>query len=145
MNEFIEQRIITAVRRLLTGRVNELLSKTEYAIPLVEFGGYEGTNVVAPVITLGSCESTEKERIIRLDAYSLVIGVTFAETSESELYCYAFAGTISRAFYDNPTLGGVVDRAFVTSKKITPPKKKNCGGEWELTVTLRITVEGIQK
>ena len=68
MNEFIESRIIGAVRGVLTGRVNEILGKAEYFIPLVEFGDYVPSNAVAPVIMLSSCEMSEKERIIRIDA-----------------------------------------------------------------------------
>jgi hypothetical protein len=141
MNDFIEQRIVEAVRELLTGRVNELLGGIHYSVPLIEFGNYSGGNVVIPVIGLSTCERTEKERIIRLDAYSLAIVLTLPETLESELFCYAYSGAISRAVFDNPTLDGIVDRAVIIGKKYVPPKKINCGQGWELVITLRITVE----
>ena len=83
----------------------------------------------------------EKERIIRQDAYSLSIGFSFPETSESELHCYAYAGAVGRAIYDNPTLGGVVDRAVITSKVFKFPKKSNCGGDWGLVIGLRVTID----
>jgi hypothetical protein len=145
MKNFIEQQIITAVRELLSGKVNELLGETESIIPLIEFGEYRSGSAVVPVITLASCERTEKERIIFLDAYSLTITFNLEEKPESELYCYAYSGAVSRALYDDPTLGGVADRAVITGKKYVPPKKANCGQGWELNISLRITVEGMAK
>jgi hypothetical protein len=48
------------------------------------------------------------------------------------------------ALKENPTLGGVVDRAGVTGKKYTPPKKPHCGEGWGITITLRVMVEEIK-
>jgi hypothetical protein len=39
---YIEEKILNSVKKLLTGRVNELLGETEYPIPPVEFGNYRG-------------------------------------------------------------------------------------------------------
>jgi hypothetical protein len=145
MSDFIEQRIIEAVQGLLTGRVNELLGDIHNDVPLIEFGNYSSGNVVVPSVGLTSCEQSEKERIIRLDAYTLTIVLTLPETLESEMFCYAYSGAVSRAVHDNPTLCGVVDRAVVTGKKYVQPRKENCGQGWELVITMRITVEGIGK
>lgn len=141
-NDFIEQRIIGAVRGLLTGRVNEIVSESQYAVPVIEFGDYCGASVIVPVITLAACECSEKERIIRLDAYSLTVSISLPDTPEGELYCYAYSGAVGRAFWENPTIGGIADRAVVTGKKYLPPKKLNYGEGWELIITLRVTVEG---
>jgi len=141
MNDFIEMRIIGAVKELLAGRVNELLRESEFTIPVIEFGGYCGSSVVTPEITLASCERTEKERVIRLDAYSLVVSFSLPEMPESELCCYAYAGAVGKAVYDNPTLGGVADRAVVVGKKFIPPKNAPCGDGWEVVLTIRLTVE----
>jgi len=149
MNEnralYIEETIIKAVKQLLTGWVNEILREAEIAIPIIEFGSCGCGDVVAPVIFLNSCEKSEKERIIKLDAYSLTITLSLPETPESELFCYAYSGAVGRAFYDDPTLGGVVDRAVITGKKYNPPKNPNCGEVWELIVTLRVTVERMKE
>ena len=142
-NEFIEQRIINAVRGLLTGRVNELLREAQFTIPLVEFGDYSGDNSVVPVITLASCERTEKERIIQLDIYSMTVSITFPEGAEGELYCYAYSGAFGRAIYDDPTLGGVTERTVSTTRLYIQPKKQHCGEGWRLQITLRIVVEGM--
>ena len=69
-NEIVEMRIIYAVRKLLTERVNELLGKVQYAVPIVEIGNYGGASVIVPDVFFASCERSEKERIIKLDAYS---------------------------------------------------------------------------
>ena len=141
MNDFIEMRIIGAVKELLAGRVNELLRESEFIIPVIEFGGYCGSSVVTPEITLASCERTEKERVIRLDAYSLVVSFSLPEMPESELCCYAYAGAVGKAVFDNPTLGGIVDRAVVVGKKFIPPKKPHCGDGWKVIITIRLAVE----
>ena len=60
MNDFVETRIIGAVRKILTDRVNELLGDMEHPVPLIEFGEFAGGGVVVPVIALSVCERTEK-------------------------------------------------------------------------------------
>ena len=157
MKDFIEQQIITAVREILTGRINQMLRDSQFPVPLVEFGdyaegnlgsveprrGFLGGSAVVPVVALSSCERTEKERIIRVEAYSVTITFSLPETPESELHCYAYSGAVSRAIHDNPSLGGIADRAVITGKKYLSPKKPNCGDGWQLVISMRITVEGI--
>ena len=142
-NVFVEQKIISVVREILTGCINEMLRDTRHHVPTVEFGDYFDGSAVVPTVTLSSCERTEKERIIRLDAYSLTITFSMPETPESELNCYTYSGAVSRAIYDNPTLSGTADRAIITGKKYLSPKKPNCGDGWQLVISLRITVENL--
>ena len=144
MKDFIETRIIDAIRGLLTGKVNERIRQSQFSIPIIEFGDYGCGYAVTPVITLNACECTEKERIIRLDAYSLIITFTLPESPESELYCYAYSGAVSRAVYDDPTLGGIAERVVISGRKYLPPKKPYCGEEWQLIISLRITVSNEQ-
>jgi hypothetical protein len=143
---FIEEIIINSLKFLLAGRVNELLGEMEYPMPPVEFGAYRGGSVVSPVIALSACERSEKERIIRLDAYTLT--VTFAvpehpsdQRSVGERNCYAYAASVATALGENPTLGGAVDRAVLAGKKYSPPKHPGTGEGWEVILTLRVTVE----
>jgi len=138
---YTEEAIIGAVKSLLAGRVNEFLNDIEFHIPPIEFGEYRGGDVVVPVISLSGCEKTEKERIIRLDVYSLTIIFTMPETEDSELFCYAYASAVCKAIELNPTLGGIADRAVVVGKKYIEPKVPNCGMDWEMVISLRITVE----
>ena len=144
MKEFIEQRIIGAVRKLLTGRVNEILRDEEFNTPIIEFADYQGDSYVVPVVALASCEKSEKERIIGIDAYSLTITFSLPESFEAESQCYAYAGAVCMALKENPTLGRVVDRARVTGEKYTPPKKPHCGEGWQVIISLRVTVEEIK-
>jgi len=141
--EMIEQRILGAVRKLLTGRVNELLNKMQYAIPLIEFTSYQGGAVIVPAICLSTCERNEKERIVLLDAYSLTISFDVPETPESDFFCYAYAAAVCKAMGEDPTLGGVADRAVVTGRKYISPEKLKCGENWKAVITLRITIEGV--
>ena len=127
---------------LLVGRVNELLGEMEFAVPAVEFGEYAGGSAVVPVINLSTCERSEKERIIRLDAYSLIVTFSVPETPESELHCYAYAAAVEKALGENPALDGTASRAVLVGKKYAPPKKAHCGDGWEVILTLRVTVEG---
>jgi hypothetical protein len=140
---FIEENIVNSVKKLLSGRVNELLGETEYPIPPVEFGSYQGGSVVSPVITLSACERSEKERIIRLDAYTLTITFAVPEYPAGERNCYAYTSSVAAALLENPTLGGISDRAVLTGKKYAPPKQSGTGEGWEVVLTLRIIVEGM--
>jgi len=142
---FIEQRIINAVKKLLSGKFNDYLRLLDFQIPFVEFGIFRGVNVVAPLISISSCEQTEKERIVKQDIYSLTVAFPVLDCVESELFCFAYADAFYKALGDDVTLGGVVDRAVVTAKKYVPPKKINCGMDWEVVLTLKITVEGLNK
>jgi hypothetical protein len=138
---FIEEKLLNSVKKLLSGRVNELLGETEYPIPPVEFGAYLGGSAVVPVVALSTCERSEKERIIRLDAYTLTIAFTVPESPDGERNCYAYAGAVATALGENPTLSGVADRAVLAGKKYVPPKHSGTGGNWEAVLTLRLTVQ----
>jgi len=144
-NIFIEQQIIEAVRGLLAGRVNEILNSRQGLIPLFEISDYKGMTAVVPVVALASCERTEKERIIKLDAYSLTITLNVPENADSELFCYGYTAAVCKALRENPTLGGIADRVIVSGRKYVPPKAVNCGQEWQVIITLRITIEGMEK
>ncbi len=138
---YTEEKIISAVKQLLSGRVNELLGEVLLHIPLVEFSDYEGRDVIVPVVELSACEQFEKERIIRLDAYSMTITFSVPDSEESELYCYAYSGSVRKAVDEDVTLGGVVDKAVITGKKYIRPKVANCGDDWQVIVSLRLTNE----
>jgi hypothetical protein len=143
---FIEEILLNSVKKLLTGRVNELLAETEYPIPLIEFGGCRGGSAVVgacrPATALSTCERSEKERIIRLDAYTLAITFTVPEHPDGERNCYAYAGAVAAALLDNPTVGGIASRAELTGETYAPPKQSGAGGDWGVTLTLRLIVEG---
>jgi len=141
MTYYIEENIINSVKKLLSGQVNELLENTELYVPPLEFTNYRGASAIVPEIALSACEQSEKERIIQQDAYSLTITLSIPETPESERQCYAYAGAVTRAFHEDPSLGGVVDRTVITGKKYNSPKKPNFGQDWEVVFTLRLTVE----
>ncbi|AEF84767.1 hypothetical protein TREPR_2185 [Treponema primitia ZAS-2] len=143
MSDFIEQKILTAFEKLLTGRVNELLQKYEFRIAPIEFNAPAGVGTIAPVLRLYECERPEKERIVQIDAYTLTIRLTIPETADSERDAYAYAAAIGTALAEDPTLGGVTDRAVLTGKKYVPPKTAFNGEGWEAVFTLRLTVEGM--
>jgi hypothetical protein len=139
---FIEEILLNSVEKMLSGRVNELLGEIEYPIPAIELGSYRGGSAVVPVIVLSTCERSEKERIIRLDAYTLTIAFTVPEYPEGERNCDAYAGAVAAALEEDPTLGGIASRAVLTGKKYSPPKQNGSGGDWGVILTLRVTLEG---
>jgi hypothetical protein len=138
--QFIEERIIHGVYLLLTQRVNQLLEEMEFPVPPVEFGNYRGGSAVVPVIVLSACERTEKERIIRLDAYTLTITFSLPETPGNEVCVYAYAAAVDRALAEDPALGGIAERAVLTGKQYVEPKTPHCGDCWNVVLTLRISV-----
>jgi hypothetical protein len=138
---YIEESIVGGVKALLVGRVNELLEETGFFIPLVEFGNCRGGSVVVPVVVLAACKRSEKERIVQADAYTLTVAFAAPEQPEGERNCYAYAAAVATALGEDPTLGGVVDRAELTGKKYAPPQHAGTGGERSLTLTLRLTIE----
>ena len=141
--DLIEIQILEKIRGLLKNRVNEILEQRQFLIPLFELSEFKGRSAVVPVVAILNCERTEKERIIQQDAYSLTISFSVHETEESEVYCYAYCTAVCKAIGENPTLDGIVDRIIVLGKKVMPPKKANCGMDWEVIISLRITVEGM--
>jgi hypothetical protein len=140
---YVEEAITGAVKRLLAGRVNEILADAEFPVPPVEFGGFGGGSAVAPGIVLSTCERNEKERVIRLDAYSLTITFSVPENPDGELLCYAYSAAVDQALGEDPALGGAASRAVLIGKKYVPPKKPHCGDGWEVILTLRVVTEGM--
>jgi hypothetical protein len=138
---FIKENIINSVKKLLSRRVNELLEETEYPIPPIEFGKYRGGSAVVPAIALSACERSEKERVIRLDAYTLTIAFTVPEHPAGERNCYAYAAFVAAALGEDPTLGGVVDRAELTGKRYSPPKHPGAGADWGVELKIHILVD----
>jgi hypothetical protein len=45
-------------------------------------------------------------------------------------------------FKEDPALDGVIDRAELTGKKYSLPKYAGTEADWEVTLTLRLIVEG---
>ena len=133
---------MNAIRGLLTGRVNEILREMKFNIPAIELGDYEGGDAVVPVVLLNSCESTEKERLLRWDAYNVSIFFQIAENPDAELYCYAYSFAISLALLENITLHGLAQGVATKSKTYGQPKRKGCGEGWKLTLNLRVMVDG---
>jgi hypothetical protein len=64
---------------------------------------YRGGSAVVSVIGLSTCERSEKERIVRLDAYTLIISFSLPETPENEVCGCAYA--IDRTLAEDSVLG----------------------------------------
>jgi hypothetical protein len=140
----MEEIILNSVKSLLSGRVNEVLGEAEFLIPPVEFthkpnGGYYAVN---PELTIATCERSEKDRIVLLDAYKVTITFTIPEQN-GERNCYVYAGAVDRALREDPALGGLVDYALLVKKEYKAPKHPGTGEGWKAVLTLRITAEGL--
>ena len=140
---FVEQEILSALRSLLTGRVNEILAELEPPLPPVEMGAYRGEAAVVPAIALSTCERTEKDRIINMDAYSVSISFSVPDMPESDMRCYAYAAAVEKAIMEDPSLGGAASRAVLAEKRYRAPKTPHCGDHWELVLNLRVVAEGL--
>jgi hypothetical protein len=93
-----------------------------------------------PIIRLSTCERTEKERIIRLDAYTLTITFAVPESPDGELFCYAYAAAVDRALWEDPALGDAAERAVLTGKNYIEPKTPQCGDCCNVVLTLHVSV-----
>ena len=140
---FIEEEIEGALLRLLDEPVNYFLQEMELNAPPLDVCGKPGGEAVYPDVFLSECERTEKERIIRIDAYSVSITFPVPDSEEADVYCFAYAAAFEKALDTNPTLGGLVNRAVLTGKKYTRPKKPGCGEEWKLVLSVRVSVERV--
>jgi hypothetical protein len=114
----------------------------EYPLPLIEFNPLIGGGSVFPEIRLVECERSEKDRIVQMDAYSLTVAFTLPDP-EGERNSYAYATAVGLAVGEDPTLGGIVDRAVLTGKKYVRPKMAHSGEGWGVVLSFRITVEGM--
>lgn len=144
MKNVIEIQILEAVKKLVSGRVNEIINDWQENLPVIEFGNYQSANVITPVIALVSCEKTEKDRIIRLDCYTLTISFSITDTDDNECNCYVMVAAIIRAFCEDPTLGGAVNRIEIIGAKYMHPKKQGYGESCDVSINVKITVEGIE-
>jgi hypothetical protein len=140
---FIEEEIEGRFLRLLDEPVNDFLQEMELKTPPLDVCGKPGGDAVYPDVFLSECERTEKERIIRIDAYAVAITFPVPDREEADVYCYAYAAAFEKALDVNPTLGGMVNRVVLTGKKYIRPKKPGCGEEWKLVLTLRVTIEKV--
>jgi hypothetical protein len=134
MSLFIEETLLKSVREMLAGPVCELLAETELNVLALED--------VCPSVKLVQCERSEKERLIRLDAYALTVSLFVPDGEEAERLAYGYAWAVDTALSDDQTLGGVVEHAVITGKKYDPPKYPHCGDGWQVMLSLHITVAG---
>jgi hypothetical protein len=139
---YIEESIVNSLKSVLLGRVNELLGEAEFLIPPIEFthtpnGGYYA---VTPELSVSTCERSEKDRIVLLDAYKATVAFTIPEQN-GERNCYAYAGTVDRVLREDPTLGGTADYALLVKKEYKAPKRPGTGEPWEVELQIRILVD----
>jgi hypothetical protein len=128
-----EEMLLEMTAELLSGGVNYYLNEIDETVPLFEIEGQRklGAYGVKPDIDVSDCELSEKERVIKLQAYTLTI--TFCVKGfEHKRLLYIYAYAIEKAIGDDPTFGGVADRVALTHKKYS--------GE-QVVITLRATLE----
>ena len=132
----IEEKIEGAVWVLLLDGVNDFLGSIDDDVPLVErnTGGFAARRSPRAVVEFAAAERTEKERIVRLDAYT--VKVLF---DAPESFCYRYAYALDKAVEANSTLGGLAERVLFEKRTY----KKTPNGGFEAVFTLRITVEGM--
>jgi hypothetical protein len=135
-----EEMLLEMTAALLGGAVNFYLNELDETVPLFEIdvrhklGGYG----VVPDIDISECELSDKERVIKLQAYTLKISFC-VKGSENKRLLYIYAYAIEQAINDDPTFGSVADRVTLTHKKYFQKDT----GTWDVVITLRATVETI--
>ena len=141
----VEEMIVNGVKRLLVKDVNKLLEGLDFHVPCFEFGNHGGREAVVPGVALSSCERTEKERVVFVDAYAVEITVPVEDIwgCDGERLVFSYGAAIDGAVRLNGSLDGTVSRVVITGKEFIPPKKPRCGDCWVLVMRLRVTVEGL--
>jgi hypothetical protein len=133
-----EEMLLEMTAELLSGGVNFYLNELDETVPLFEIDGQHklGAYGVKPDIDISDCELSEKERVIRLQAYTLTI--TFCVKSfEHKRLLYIYAYAIEKAIACDPTFGGVADRVALIHKKYS----KRDAGMWEIAISVRAVIE----
>ncbi|GHU40836.1 hypothetical protein FACS1894190_08210 [Spirochaetia bacterium] len=135
----IEEQLIEMINEILTSTVNFYLSEMEEFVPLVELSssGKLGSYGVCPQIELSEAARTDKDRIVRTDAYTMTITfVMNSQNNKRDVYCYAAA--LESAINDDPTFGGVADRVAFVNRKYKGMAESS--GECQAVFTLRVTI-----
>jgi hypothetical protein len=134
-----EEMLLEMTEELLSGAVNFYLNELDETVPQLEIvknrslGGYG----VKPDIDISECELSEKERIIKLQAYTVNISFCL-KGSENKRLLYIYAYAIEKAINDDPTFGSVADRVTLSHKKYS----QKTADVWEIVITVRATMEG---
>jgi hypothetical protein len=133
----IEEKILGGVWELVLNGVNDALESIDDDVPAVERRGdcLAGDYVkrrMNGTVGMKAVQRTEKERIVRLDAYA--VEVTFNASLED---CYRYAYALDKAIEADATLGGLADRVLFV-KKVYNKGIYGC----EAVFSLRVTVEG---
>jgi hypothetical protein len=139
----IEEKILGAVWGLVLDRVNDVLESVDDDVPALEKkgNGLVGDYVKRPVsgsVGLVKVERTEKERIVRLDAYRVVVTV-----NASEADCYRYAYALDKAIENDVTLGGVAENVLFEKKDYKKISGGVKDGGCEAVFSLRITAEAL--
>jgi hypothetical protein len=128
-----EEMLLEMTEELLSSAVNYYLNELDETVPLFEIEKKRslGAYGVKPLIDITECELSEKERVIKLQAYTLTI--TFCVKGfENKRLLYIYAYAIEKAIACDPTFCGVADRVALTHKKYSAE---------QVVITLRATLE----
>jgi hypothetical protein len=132
----IEEKILGGVLELLLTGVNGVLAEIDDDVPPVERPG--AARPCRCAVELAAAERTEKERIVRLDAYA--VKVTFYG---SEADCYRYGYALNKAVEADWTLGALAESVCFERKVY----KKTAGGVkadgCEAVFSLKIIIEAL--
>jgi hypothetical protein len=136
-----EEVLIEMTEEPLTGAVNFYLGEFEVDSPLFEVDCSRrlGSFGVWPDIEVCECELSDKERIIKVVAYTLKIALQIHHLSEKK-HLYFYTHALDLAINDDPTFGGVADRVSIVYKKY----KQLDTGAWEIVIMVRVIMEVLQ-
>ena len=137
---FIEEAMVEAVKGIMLVGVNDLLGTIEEPVPMINFNEQNTDDVLTPVISVSISEQTNQELLAHLKAYKVYITIPIRDNNDGFFYSWTCYCALCRIFTDNHTLGGVVDKAEITERRMKPPVKKYNREKWEVCLTLRATV-----
>ena len=135
-----EEKVISAVKSLLENEVNALLQTVPKDIPFLEFGNWQGKNIIVPTIKMLGCEATEKERLLTINTYIMRITMLVRDEDDTTTQLHLYSTAISRVLRQSDNLGGLVDSVEKIATLIEEPPDVPLG-KMRLKITIRLTVE----
>ena len=134
----VEIELLERLEILFLGRVNELLYDEEARLaPFRDFSGVglASHDKIRAGLNIDECEQTEKERLLKMCAWTITIDFKVRDDGERKRFYYGTA--LEQALFEDRTLGGLA-----ASISLIKTKYSRLGiDSYEIIMTLRASAQ----